>query len=100
MITTLKHPAKAVKEWLREQPFEVLEWPAQSPDLNPIEHLWWHLKNRLSKYEMPPMGMLELWERVEEEWDQIDSSTCLNLIESMTKRVAEVIKAKGRWTHY
>lgn len=95
-----KHTAKSVKEWLKHQPFQLLEWPAQSPDLNPIEHLWWHLKNRLSKYEKPPNGMLELWERVEKEWDMIEGSVCLNLIESMPKRVNEVIKAKGRWTHY
>src|SRR3954447_22113907 len=42
-----KHKAKSVCVWLDNQPFEVLEWPAQPPDLSPIEHLWAMLQRRL-----------------------------------------------------
>ena len=62
-----KHRAKSVQEWLNKQPFMVLSWPPQSLDLNTIEHLWAHLKRQLNKYEGPPRGMLEIWERVEAE---------------------------------
>ena len=75
--------------------FKLLHWPAQSPDLNPIEHLWEHLKRRLGEYEHPPKGVLELWEHVEKEWKGIGASVCQNLIESMPRRVNAVIKAKG-----
>lgn len=95
-----KHKAKSVQEWLNTQPFEVLVWPAQSPDLNPIEHVWNHLKRQLNQYEKPPKGMLELWERVETEWNKIDKETCMNLIESMPRRIDAVLKAKGKWTKY
>jgi len=95
-----KHKSKSVQNWLANQEFDVLSWPAQSPDLNPIEHLWSEVKRRLNKFDSPPKGMLELWERIEKIWNEITPETCQNLINSMTRRVCEVIKAKGRWTKY
>jgi hypothetical protein len=95
-----KHRARSVQEWLNGQPFEVLDWPPQSPDLNPIENLWAVLKRRLNQYERPPTGMIELWERIESEWDNIDRVVCLRLIESMPRRIKAVLEAKGRWTGY
>ena len=44
--------------------------------------------------------MLELWERVEAEWDKIPAEVCQNLIESMPRRVEAVLKAKGGHTKY
>jgi transposase len=93
-----KHTALLVREWIDKQPFQTLEWPAQSPDLNPIETLWAVLKGRLNEYERAPKGMIELWERIEEVWNQIKPETCLKLIKSMPKRIQDVLDAKGRWT--
>jgi len=95
-----KHTCKKAKNWFQDNGFKVLSWPAQSPDLNPIEHLWYHLKKKLGEYERSPSGMIELWERVEEEWNKIDAVVCQNLIESMPRRVEAVLKAKGGYTKY
>lgn len=95
-----KHRAASVLKWLEEQPFTVLEWPSQSPDLNPIENLWATLKRRLNEYEHPPRGMVELWERIECEWEKITAAECLALIESMPRRIEALLKAKGRWIGY
>lgn len=95
-----KHTCQKAKTWFQDNDFNVLSWPAQSPDLNPIEHLWDHVKRKLGGYEVAPKGVLELWERVEEEWDKIDARVCQDLIESMPRRVAAVLEAKGGYTKY
>ena len=80
--------------------YNVLPWPAQSPDLNSIEHPWDHLKRQLAGYPTQPSGILELWERVQKEWNDIPPQVCQKLIESMPRRVAAVLKAKGGYTKY
>jgi transposase len=95
-----KHTSHIARQWLEGKGVGVLDWPPQSPDLNPIEHLWHRLKRQLAAYETEPRSMGELWERVEVEWDKIPAQVCIDLIESMASRVAAVLKAKGGYTKY
>ena len=71
-------------------------WPAQSPDLNPIEHAWFYLKRKLAEYEESPKGIEELWRRTQEEWNKIPAEVCQGLIESMPRRVEAVLKSQRR----
>jgi hypothetical protein len=59
-----------------------------------------NFKKRLVAYEDSPTGVWELQERVEVEWGNISAEDCQNLIESMPRRLKEVIKAMGGHTKY
>jgi hypothetical protein len=95
-----KHTSKRAQDWFNSQSFQLLDWPAQSPDLNPIEHLWQILKKKLNKHKISAKGALELWDRVAVEWGKIEVEECHRLIESMPRRIQAVIKAKGGHTKY
>ncbi len=61
-----KHTAKATQELLRDNSVNVLEWPSQSPDLNPIEHLWRDLK--MAVHGQSPSNLTEIERICKEEW--------------------------------
>jgi len=95
-----KHRSALATKWLERSGFEIMKWPAQSPDLSPIEHAWHYLKRKLDEYEVPPSSQHELWQRCEVEWEKIPKEVCQNLILSMPKRVKAVLRAKGGHTKY
>lgn len=95
-----KHTAKATRMYLEESGIDVLPWPAQSADLNPIEHVWNYLKVQIGARERRPTSIHELWNVVLEEWEKVPLDFIRKLIESMPRRVAAVLKAKGGQTKY
>ncbi|KAG1143627.1 hypothetical protein G6F37_011935 [Rhizopus arrhizus] len=83
-----KHTAKITTTYLIEEAkYPVLPWPSQSPDLNPIEHMWRHLNLKLTLYEQRARGVHELWERIKIEWETFDKDICCKYIDSMPARV-------------
>jgi transposase len=86
--------------WMRTHSIPILDWVAQSPDLNPIENLWNHLDSQVQKRKPVPRSKQELIEVVQDEWRKITIETCHHLILSMPNRIKAVIKAKGGHTKY
>ena len=71
----------------------IMEWPPQSPDLNPIELLWEELDRRVR--DLKPTRLPGLWDCLNEAWNNIPRQTLQKLIERMPKLCAAVIKAEG-----
>ncbi|KAK3507703.1 hypothetical protein QTP70_034715 [Hemibagrus guttatus] len=92
--------ARSIKTWMSEFGVEELDWPAQSPDLNPIEHLWDELEWRLRARPSRPTSVPDLTNALLEERSKIPINTLLNLVESLPRRVEAVVAAKGGTTPY
>lgn len=95
-----KHRSAKARNWFQDHHIDVLKWPAQSPDLNPIEHLWEHLKRKLNSYNDWPSSIHELERRIEVEWNGIGPEVCRKLVCTMPERIEAVIRAKGGSTNY
>ena len=103
-----KHTSRLAKEFLAENVPEVMDWPSNSPDLNPIENLWRDLKNRfylkwkeLCSSPSASQASVEMYKTmIQECWTETDWSYIRTLIESMHQRCVDVIEVQGRHTRF
>ncbi|KAG1017186.1 hypothetical protein G6F43_014438 [Rhizopus delemar] len=96
-----KHTARLTRKWFADNKVQLLDWPAYSPDLNPIENLWDYLKVRLYAYETAPLSMKELFERVADIWyNETTKECCKQLVCSMPQRSQLALKEKGGEINY
>ena len=91
------HKSEVVRNFLAQEQWEVLDWPAYSPDLNPIENIWAIFKKSLR-------GQIVTWENLEEKvmevWNNINPDVVRNLYSSYENRFVKVNKIHGSLTGY
>jgi len=94
------HTSRKVKQFLQENNINMLSWPGNSPDVNPIENLWGIVKTRLRKYDCTTQ--VKLMEAVVQIWfhDQELRDMCSKLVQSMPNRVKRVIAVRGGHIKY
>ena len=93
-----KHRSRVALNFMDEQVPEILEWPSNSPDVNPVENLWSIMKRRVEKRR--PSNHDELDQYLHEEWQNVDISIVINLINSMRKRCLALIASRGERISY
>jgi transposase len=94
------HRAGATKEWFKRQNISLMDWPACSPDLNPIENLWGLVVRKVYIGGRQFRTIDELKTAIWKAWDEITEKECQNLIESMPNRIFDLILLKGAKTKY
>ncbi len=93
-----KHTSCLAKAFLQENFPEILEWPSNSPDLNPIENLWAIVKSNVEK--RMPKDLNDLEEFMVEEWQNIPQSVLVSLANSMRRRCELIIENNGERIPY
>ena len=90
------HKAHSTQAFLKNKNIEVLPWPCNSPDLNPIENIWGILKRQLRP--MKYNSTEDLWNAVQNKWYNLSRNLCRKIVFSMLKRLHLVKKIK--WISY
>uniref|UniRef100_A0AAY5L537 Tc1-like transposase DDE domain-containing protein n=1 Tax=Esox lucius TaxID=8010 RepID=A0AAY5L537_ESOLU len=88
-LCNAKCPVKGIPgipQFLEAENIPVLAWPAYSPDMSPIEHVWDALDRRIRQRVPGPANIQQLPTAIEEEWINIPQATINNLINSMQRR--------------
>lgn len=101
------HNFGGTPEWLQIHGIEYIDWPPHSPDLNPIEHIWRFLKDKLVSL-FPELRDLDnneasraqLRAALQVAWREIPQDLIRRLIDSIPRRLQAVIRARGYYTKY
>lgn len=93
------HRSKKIIDWHKENNIKKIEWPGNSPDLNPIENLWAILKRKLRSKRSTTKR--ELLSNILKVWhNEIPEEVFKNLSDSMPNRIKKVLENKGNSTKY
>lgn len=94
------HRAHAVTQFLQRNAITTIPWPAMSPDLNPLEHVWDILGRKIQNLDPPVVNLQQLEQALHQEWQNLPQNRIRRFTGSMRRRVEAVIRARGGYTRY
>lgn len=94
------HRSRAVSQVIQNNALTHLPWPAMSPDLNPLEHIWDILGRLIQRRDPPPQNLRELEAALHEEWQQLPLERFRRLVRGMRRRLQAVIQVLGGSSRY
>ncbi|GFU63377.1 transposable element Tcb2 transposase [Trichonephila clavipes] len=94
------HRTVAAEQLLESEDIERMDWPARSPDLNTIEHVWDFLGRRLAARTLPPVTIRELRLALQDEWAAMIQQLIDTLILSMGRRCETCLAVRGDYIPY
>ncbi len=97
-----RHKTQIISDWFLEHDneFTLLKWPPQSPDLNPIEHLWDVVEREIHIMDVQTTNLQQLRYTIMSIWTKTSEECFQHLVESMPRRIKAVLKAKGSSTRF
>lgn len=94
------HASRSTIQWLESKNIPLLNWPACSPDLNPIENVWGILVRQIYRDGRQFNNVEELRNAIEMAWNNLDPGIMKNLVESIPNRIFELISNRGGHVKY
>jgi len=89
------HTAKIVKRFLSRSKIKVLDWPANSPDISPIERVWGYIDKQLNHCDAPPKNKDELFARIEDIWNNLPPNYLNELYRELPEKIQMLVKTNG-----
>ncbi|GFY09014.1 transposable element Tc3 transposase [Trichonephila clavipes] len=87
--------AVLIDDFLETENILHMSWPANSPDLNPIEHAWDMLGRQITAFSHPPSSVTELKRALQEAWNRLSPQLIHHLIASMVNRCVVCLAVRG-----
>lgn len=94
------HRSRVVNAFIRQAGITRMPWPANSPDLNPIENVWAELGRRVQQHQPPPANRQELLQILQQEWTNIPQAFITRTINSMRQRCLDCLRNQGGHTRF
>jgi transposase len=94
------HSARLTTAFLRQQDINTLPWPAFSPDLSPIEHVWDQLGRAVRQGHLQSQTRQQLEAALQAEWRNIPQVCIQRLICSMPRRCRACVAGGGEHIRY